>query len=107
MKGWAKVVENEEEKELNPEMGHVNFWRSLPQEWGGNTWGGDTWSTASLEERGVAAHGKGFGRVVWRAAGFVVNGSISKYPSHGGIWPRRCSWNQGLQKEAKNKEKLK
>ena len=66
---------------------------------GGDTWGGDTWRDASLQEQGVAAYSKGFGRVVGGAAGFVVNGYVPKCLRHGGIWPRRCSWKQVLQKE--------
>lgn len=78
-------------------MGGVKSWRSLPKEGGGATRGGATWRDAGPQEQGVAAHSEGLGRVVGGAAGFVVNGSVSKCLSHGGIWPRRCSWKQRLQ----------
>lgn len=67
---------------MSLEMGCVQLWHCLPKERGG-----DTWEEAS----------KRVGRVVWGAASFIVNGYISKYLSHGSLWPRRCSWNQGLQ----------
>lgn len=58
------MVDNEKEKEPSLEMGCVKSWCSLLKEEGGDTQGGDTWSNATLEEQGVAAHSKGFGRVV-------------------------------------------
>lgn len=50
-------------------MGHANSGCPLLQEGGGNMW-----NNASLEEQGVLLRVKRFGRVVYRAAGFVVNG---------------------------------
>lgn len=99
----SKKVENEEEKELSLELGCLMLRHSPPQEGGGNTWGGDTWSSASWRNR-VWLHTARVWQGGLKSTGFVVDGYVSKYLSHRGIWPRRRSWNQELEREAKIKK---
>lgn len=81
-------------------MGRDEPQRALPQEGGGDTGGGDRW-------RGQACRA-GRGCPARSLAGWSEEQQallqMAVYPSvrtTGGIWPRRCSWKQGRQEEAK------